>query len=456
MDIVKYIGTRAGIAFLILNSLMFAFVFFFGLFAIDLQWSYVGYMLAAVSCALFFYGFLRFKAEPRLANATMVVWVVIFLVSSHVVLGYREGTWRGFRTDQVLGWYPLSGLRDRPLEAKSGKTYLVTTDKRGHRNDHPYPETGQLDIVLQGDSNAFGFGLAKAQTFCDQLEKLLPRRCYNVGVPGYDLQHFYYQYQQIYREFRINTRIILLNVGNDYSMSALRTPYLLRRPGIYLDDSGNTVMENDAGMPFRKQVYGHHFLPPFSEFDRGMSTINAGRDWGNWMPEWLSGFRLAMFAFELVYPRATNLYLKIFDKDALEFGKSLNPYYPAWQYYGYEFWPQPFRLYWPHFEALVAEISKQPAKRIVVVMFPVKNQILESQESLETMAVSMGYPTSAVDRFVLQRMLRTLFEKHGIVVMDLAEDFMNDPSPTDFYQTDYHLSGKGIALVAKKVAEALR
>lgn len=440
----------------ILNLFLLVLVFFFLKLCLVLRWEYVIYVVCALLLSFFAYDFMRYKKCCKYANLIIISWIVIFLISSHIVLGKREGTWEGFRTDPILGWYPISNLVDHALKSKSGQTYLVSTDALGHRNSHDYPASRVLDFLLQGDSNAFGFGLETSDTFCDQLEKTLPNKCFNVGVPGYDPQHFYFQYEKLKETFKINTRIILFNIGNDYSMSALSTPYLIPRPSVYLNEHGDVLKSDHIRLPFRKQVYGHHFLPPFSKYDPGMATISPGRDWGSWMPVWINKFRLGTFAFELFYPRIMKLFLIVFDPQALERGKALNPYYPDWQYYRFNYWPQPYSSYWPHFKALLKLISQQPAKRTIVVMFPTKVQVLSSRAYLVTSAEHQGNPTDAVEPFILQRMIGNELTRLGVTVVDTSPAFLKDPSPKSLYQVDYHLSPQGIRLVTQQVAEALK
>ena len=449
------IDKRLAIPLVMLNGALLSSTVIFWFFAMDVQWFYLSCLLLVLLIAVFFYSFLKYKSQQKLAKISLGVWLVIFLFTSHIVLGNREGTWRGFRTDNELGWYPLSEMRERPLLTKSGDKYIVSTDARGHRNHHFYPSDGRIDIFLQGDSNAFGYGLEISETFCSQLEKIVKLHCFNVGVSGYDSQHFFYQFRQLIREFTVNTRVILFNVGNDYSLSALKTPYLIPRPSIYKSDSGNVVHDEAIYLPFKKQVYGHHFLSPFSVYDEGMVTISIGRDWGAWMPDWLANFRLGMFAFELFYPRVMNFYSIHFNEESIERGKALNPYYASWQLTNFENWPDLYRMYWPHFEILVEQISRQPAQKTVVVMFPMKDQILLTDEELTKRLLEQGYPPHASNRFDLQKMIKKVFEKNGAKVLDMTEDFLARKDPKDLYQVDFHLSAKGMALVSEKTAEFL-
>ena len=168
----------------------------------------------------------------RAAIGFCLVWTVVTIVASDVSLRYREGIWTGFRFDAELGWYPVANQRDVLMESKDG-TYRVSTDTLGHRNEIVYPRDRRLSVVLQGDSNAFGFGLKLDDTFCAVFTRASGEACFNLGVPGYDTQHYYFQFEAITRRFAVRTRIILFNVGNDFTLSALESPYLIPRPYLF-------------------------------------------------------------------------------------------------------------------------------------------------------------------------------------------------------------------------------
>ena len=140
------IDKRLAISLVMLNGALLSSTVIFWFFAMDVQWFYLSCLLLVLLIAVFFYSFLKYKSQQKLAKISLGVWLVIFLFTSHIVLGNREGTWRGFRTDNELGWYPLSEMRERLLLTKSGDKYIVSTDARGHRNHHPYPSDGRIDI----------------------------------------------------------------------------------------------------------------------------------------------------------------------------------------------------------------------------------------------------------------------------------------------------------------------
>ena len=310
--------------------------------------------LVVVFCVLFglnvlLGGFLAWKGARRATLASSAIWLLLTFAASEVSLRHREGIWTGFRFDSQLGWYPIANQKNVSLESKDG-TYRVTTDRLGHRNDLDYPADHRLSVVLQGDSNAFGFGLAQGETFCALFTEASGTPCFNLGVAGYDAQHYYFQFENIVRRYAVGDRIILFNVGNDFTMSALESPYLIRRP--YLYRSGEkTEAVTDLPMPFKKQVYGHRFIAPYGMFDEGMQSVSTGRDWGRTAPEWLADLYLPTFIFELFYPRIIKLYNATFKSEEMAAGRRLNPYYPDWLLLRPEHWPQPYRRFRADFSA---------------------------------------------------------------------------------------------------------
>ena len=205
--------------------------------SVTVFWAVVLGVFIAIVILLF--AFLMWCGARRAAIGFCLVWTVVTIVASDVSLRYREGIWTVFRFDAELGWYPVANQRDVLMESKDG-TYRVSTDTLGHRNEIVYPRDRRLSVVLQGDSNAFGFGLKLGDTFCAVFTRASGEACFNLGVPGYDTQHYYFQFEAITRRFAVRTRIILFNVGNDFTLSALESPYLIPRP--YLFREGGAAM----------------------------------------------------------------------------------------------------------------------------------------------------------------------------------------------------------------------
>ena len=248
----------------------------------------------------------------------------------------------------------------------------------------------------------------------------------------------------------MRTRIILFNVGNDFTLSALESPYLIPRPYLFREGGAtNTVTELSS--PFKKQVYGHHFILPYGEFDDGMATVSPGRDWGRSVPEWMAELRLPTFAIELFYPRIVEFYYRVFDKERIAVGKRLNPYYPRWLLLRPEYWPEPFNHYRAEFEALFSAIAAQPHDRLVIVMFPMRMQVLTSDDALADKFSRDGHGPEHIDRSALNRFVSELGSRLGVTVVDGLEAFRAHEKPGSLFQSDHHLSPAGMRLVVETV-----
>jgi hypothetical protein len=82
-------------------------------------------------------------------------------------------------------WQPRT--RDRLEGWQFGFTY--TTDEHGFRNPNPWPD--RADIVVIGDSQAFGFGVDDGEVWVRHMAERLPRaRIVNLGVIGAAPQQF--------------------------------------------------------------------------------------------------------------------------------------------------------------------------------------------------------------------------------------------------------------------------
>ena len=120
-------------------------------------------------------------SRKRISRKTLVLiatsWILGTLWVSNWAVGYwqsRQRLWSGFVFDARYGWYPEANLKQRTLLIPNG-TYLASTDELGHRNPLPYPDDHALPAILQGDSNAFGFGLAEDETLSAVLNAKRPK-----------------------------------------------------------------------------------------------------------------------------------------------------------------------------------------------------------------------------------------------------------------------------------------
>ena len=387
--------------------------------------------------------FLRFKTKSNLPNYLLLFWTIFFLVSSHFILKKNSVIWKGgFTVNEDFGWYPIKNQKNKELVGNN-KEYFVSTDKFGHRNDNSYDSIKTKDIVIQGDSNTFGYGLNVDETICKKIEALRNIQCFNLGISGFDTQHYFFQYKKFSNLFHDNERFILFNTGNDYSLSALSTPYLLPRPFLFQNNNLEVILKDDISIPFKKQAYGHKFLPIYSEYNAKIKNVIIGRNWGDWMPQSLSKFHLFIFFFDLIYPIINNFIIVNFYSSELKYGKLLTPYYPDWQLKSFQEWPEPYKKYWNQFKILLQKISEQQSKKTTLVLFPFKQQITEYRKLMTQ------------DIFSIQKKIADESKKNNLKVLDLTTVFLNHKNQEALYQKDDHLSALGIEIISNSISNNL-
>jgi hypothetical protein len=89
--------------------------------------------------------------------------------------------------DLVLG-KPSSSAR----QSKSTGDYDVTVHvgPRGFRDSRDVSKARPGDILVAGDSFAFGWGVEENERFSNRLEAALARRVFNIAIPGQDLEGY--------------------------------------------------------------------------------------------------------------------------------------------------------------------------------------------------------------------------------------------------------------------------
>jgi lysophospholipase L1-like esterase len=120
------------------------------------------------------------------------------------------------RADPYLGFVYPPNYEGRFERDDGAFTFTYTTDEHGFRNPSPWPE--RAEIVVLGDSMAFGYGVGDAEAWTALLAADLPgTRIVNLGMIGAAPQ----QYQRIYERFgqalRPNLVLFCLFPGNDLS-----------------------------------------------------------------------------------------------------------------------------------------------------------------------------------------------------------------------------------------------
>jgi len=98
--------------------------------------------------------------------------------------------------DETLGWALVPNRTYRVTSRAKGFDVLVEINASGFREDgQNISSPGQADVVVIGDSNAFGFGMKSDETLSHRIHRELgsesvEARVLNAGVPGYGLGQF--------------------------------------------------------------------------------------------------------------------------------------------------------------------------------------------------------------------------------------------------------------------------
>lgn len=402
---------------------------------------------------LLFLFFLISNGFRLTAVASFVGWMVIgFSVSNFII---KQHVWTIFEINELLGWQPQKNINSAQVKTGYGTTYTVSTDKYGLRNPLPYPGDKNLDFVIQGDSNVFGYGLNNTETLASVLTDLSGKNVYNFGVSGYDVNNFYFQYQLIRKKFSIDHRIIVFNLGNDFTASMFSTSYLLKRP--YLSYENGHVVEITGNISrIKKQIYGYKFIEKFKSFDPLVEYCGVGRSWGDLAPDWISYFPIITFiihnfSIRVVMP----IKERMFSEDEIKTAEYLQPYYPDWLFLKKELWPQPYKDYSTDFEEIMRAVKNQNPE-LTIVYLPLIQQI--SDEKLEIIVQKLrdrGFKREDIDKLSMNKFLSQIGRNLNIRTIDCQSEFENHPDSKSLFQNDgQHLNAEGIKLLAHVLLNA--
>jgi lysophospholipase L1-like esterase len=116
--------------------------------------------------------------------------------------------------DPYLGFvYPPN--HEGRFERQDGQfAFTYTTDEHGFRNPSPWPE--HAEIVVLGDSMAFGYGVDDEEAWTALLADRLPgKRIINLGLIGAAPQQYFRIYQTFGQALRPDLVLLCLFPGND-------------------------------------------------------------------------------------------------------------------------------------------------------------------------------------------------------------------------------------------------
>lgn len=427
-----------------------------------LAWiAYIYYESPYILFLMFIFGVMNFifflfiisKRSILFAIISIFVWGVITVTVSNVLLSCKASIWTGFEYHRLLGWYSLANLRKINFGSSPESKYIVSTDKYGHRNHLSYDS--ELEFMVQGDSNLFGFELSYEDTLCYKLNTLTNEKFYNFGVPGFDINQYYFQYKFFSDKFSIKNRIIFFNIGNDFSASLLATPYLIRRP--YLQSKEGIIEEhiNNIGT-VKKQVYGYKFIDIYKNYDSSLKFLNAGRDWGDRCPKWVQYNPVLLFLEEKLSQGLFKLTSLFYQKKKKADAQFLNPYYPGWLLLKRELWPQPYQDYSVRFEEIIAFLKVQN-KNLYICLFPMRSQVIDEDFRLAVRdLLNRGYKEEDIDRYSFNRYFSDICKRNKIELIDLTLGLVRQSSSSQLFQEgNFHLNAKGIDICADLLIQEL-
>lgn len=390
------------------------------------------------------------RLHLRAIVTIILSWTIGTLVGSNFLVEYwqsQQRLWTAFVFNARYGWYAEPNLVKHRLSTPHG-SYLATTDELGHRNTIPYPADGVLPIVVQGDSNAFGFGLSDEETLASKLNAHINGgTVFNLGVPGFDLNHYYYQYEDLSHRFKMETRIIFWNIGNDFTLSAIETPNYFRRPYLYVE-SGDLKQAADFVAPFPVQGYGQSFLPPYRKYDTLISE--PAYDWADIYPPGLIRIPLSRQLIRTYHPKLSKAVERLFRRQP-----ELELYDPSWMLLKREHWPVPFDQYARDFPVLLRAL-KQQNRQLILCPFPFREQVIPTEYAgKKGKLLTEGHRPDELDPLAFNTFLKQVCDAEGIRLIDPTAEFLQSKEPRALYQQgDQHLSAAGMELCAQVLLKA--
>ena len=91
--------------------------------------------------------------------------------------------------------------------------YKVITDQNGYRFSGKKRSQNKKNLVFLGDSLTYGMGVKYSDSFIGLLEKRMPNYdIYNLGVPGYGFQKYYYKLNEFLKKNSVEKIIVTLDL----------------------------------------------------------------------------------------------------------------------------------------------------------------------------------------------------------------------------------------------------
>ena len=132
-----------------------------------------------------------------------------------------------FDFDLQVGWHTLPNLDLVRLNA-ANQEWLIKTDSAGLRTFSSQLATDRKNLLILGDSFAFGEGVMLQDRFDSYIKKAMPDlNIVNTGTPGYGTDQEYVLGRRFFKDLNPGDAILILLYVNDF-YDVLRKDFVLR------------------------------------------------------------------------------------------------------------------------------------------------------------------------------------------------------------------------------------
>lgn len=376
--------------------------------------------------------FLSTRKGVRFATLIFLLSCGLAFALANLLLSGHDFLWKGFVLDHTCGWYPTKELNGYVLEAKAGNYYSASTDELGHRISEG-ANIENAEMIFQGDSTLWGFNLANEETLPAILNREHQYKAYNMGVPGYDLNNIYFQYEKHRELVADKARVIWFNANNDFLATFMATTYHIKRPHLYFEGD-EVVKRTDYANAIPFQAYGNHYNKAYAQYDY-LKANNDGYDWAWYAPRWSEHFPLILFAFYKCYPIWINIAgqeAPTHDKPRIEWAL-LEPY---------SSWPEPYAQMARDMKRWIA-LFKAQSGSLTLVYFPSTNEV----SSYKQEAHESG----------LHALMREACEANDVPFISLTDPLSQAAESIEIFQpNDSHPTETALQISAQVIAEYMQ
>jgi len=200
---------------------------------------------------------LLFKIGLALGSIVSTLLVLEFLLRFYRI-GNDERNLL-YEHHQELGWFPQ---KDISRQFTGATTINITHNSHGFRDDEFSVNRNTKNLVIFGDSFAYGYDSEKKDRFSDLLDKKLPNyQVMNLGVSGYSTDQEYLLLQKYFPIIKADL-VYLLYCHNDWYGNSVNHVY----NGYYKPYFVNDPLNNELklmGVPVPKSIKHLKFEYPF-------------------------------------------------------------------------------------------------------------------------------------------------------------------------------------------------